>query len=91
MTQTAINSTPLPVGRGGAGDGVHLVDQLTRLDSGRMRAYRDNLAFYRGQQWTGTQRRRERRLVFNYAKALVDKSASYIMNGVRRPPSMAVV
>jgi hypothetical protein len=63
-------------------DNRALVEQLARADSGRMRAYRDNLAFYRGQQWTGTQRRRERRLVFNYAKALVDKSASYLMSGV---------
>ena len=64
-------------------DNRALVEQLARLDSGRMRAYRDNLAFYRGQQWAGTQRRRERRLVFNYAKALVDKAASYLMNGVQ--------
>ena len=64
-------------------DNRALVEQLARLDSGRMRAYRDNLAFYRGQQWAGSQRRRERRLVFNYAKALVDKAASYLMNGVQ--------
>ena len=64
-------------------DNRALVEQLARLDSGRMRAYRDNLAFYRGQQWAGTQRRRERRLVFNYAKALVDKAASYLMNGMQ--------
>jgi SPP1 Gp6-like portal protein len=59
-----------------------LVDQLARLDGSRMRAYRENLAFYQGQQWPGTPRRRERRLVFNYARALIDKAASYLMNGV---------
>jgi hypothetical protein len=59
-----------------------LVEGLARLDSARMRAYRENLAFYEGQQWSGTQRRRERRLVFNYAKTLVDKVASYLMSGV---------
>jgi len=64
-------------------DNRALVEHLARLDAGRMRAYRDNLAFYRGQQWAGVQRRRERRLVFNYAKALVDKAASYLMNGVQ--------
>ena len=58
------------------------IDQLTRLDSARLRSYRDNLAFYQGQQWPGTQRRRDRRLVFNYAKTLVDKTASYLMSGV---------
>ena len=59
-----------------------LIEQLSRLDSGRMRAYRDNLAFYQGQQWPGTQRRRERRLVFNYARAVIDKAASYLMGGL---------
>ena len=59
-----------------------LVDQLSRLDGGRLRAYRDNLAFYHGQQWAVAQRRRERRLVFNYAKAMIDKTASYLMSSV---------
>jgi hypothetical protein len=59
-----------------------LVEQLPRLDAARLRAYRENLAFYQGQQWPGGGRRRERRLVFNYAKTLVDKAASYLMGGV---------
>src|SRR5690606_34860663 len=59
-----------------------LVEHLPRLDGARMRAYRDNLAFYQGQQWPGTPRRRDRRLVFNYAKALIDKTASYLMSDV---------
>jgi hypothetical protein len=59
-----------------------LVEQLPRLDGTRMRAYRDNLSFYQGQQWATNGRRRERRLVFNYAKTLVDKVASYLMSGV---------
>jgi hypothetical protein len=63
-------------------DNSALVDQLARLDGARMRAYRENLSFYQGQQWPGTPRRRDRRLVFNYAKALIDKSASYVMSGV---------
>jgi hypothetical protein len=63
-------------------DNSALVDQLARLDGTRMRAYRENLSFYQGQQWPGTPRRRDRRLVFNYAKALIDKSASYVMSGV---------
>jgi hypothetical protein len=65
-----------------AANNQSLVDQLSRLDSGRLRAYRENLAFYQGQQWPGMQRRRERRLVFNYAKALIDKTASYLMSGL---------
>ncbi len=59
-----------------------IADQLSRLDGGRLRAYRENLAFYRGEQWPGGARRRERRLVFNYAKALIDKTASYVMSGM---------
>src|SRR6266545_1523879 len=58
-----------------------LVEQITRMDSARLRAYRESLAFYQGQQWPGIARRRERRLVFNYAKALIDKTASYLMSG----------
>ena len=63
-------------------DNSGLVQQLTRMEGERLRAYRENLAFYQGQQWPGNQRRRDRRLVFNYARALIDKSASYMMNGV---------
>jgi len=51
-------------------------------DAARLRAYRDNLAFYRGQQWSGPARRRERRLTFNYARAVIDKAASYLMSGL---------
>ena len=59
-----------------------LVEQLPRMDSARMRSYRENLAFYKGQQWPGNGRRRDRRLVLNYAKTLVDKASSYLMGGV---------
>jgi hypothetical protein len=69
--------------REAASDNGALVEQLARLDGNRLRGYRENLAFYQGQQWPGTQRRRDRRLVFNYARALIDKTASYLMNGVR--------
>jgi hypothetical protein len=51
------------------------------MDEDRMRCYRDNLAFYGGSQWPGRARRGERRLTFNYAKALVDKVTSYLLNG----------
>jgi hypothetical protein len=59
-----------------------LVEQLAKLDGARLRSYRENLAFYQGQQWPASPRRRERRLVFNYAKAVIDKVASYLMSGV---------
>jgi Phage portal protein, SPP1 Gp6-like len=59
-----------------------LVEQLSKLDGMRLRSYRENLAFYQGQQWPPSPRRRDRRLVFNYAKAVIDKVASYLMSGV---------
>ncbi|MBE0609983.1 MAG: portal protein, partial [Dehalococcoidia bacterium] len=62
------NATPLPV-------------LLQRLDEDRRSRYRDNLAFYQGSQWPGRPRRGERRLTFNYAKALVDKVTSYLLTG----------
>ncbi len=61
---------------------ANLIEQIGRMDGARLRAYRENLAFYQGQQWLGAARRRERRLVFNYAKALIDKTASYLMSGL---------
>jgi hypothetical protein len=60
-----------------------LPEQLRRMDGERMRSYADNLAFYNGDQWPASMlRSRNRRLVFNYAKAIVDKTASYLMSGM---------
>ena len=55
--------------------------RLQQMDDSRLRSYRDNLAFYQGQHWTGRARSGERRLTFNYAKALVEKVTSYLLNG----------
>lgn len=63
------------------GDTVALPAKLEGLDGERMRRYRQNLAFYRGQQWQTPARRGERRLTFNYARAFVDKVTSYLLNG----------
>ena len=59
-----------------------LPQQLATLDSERLRAYRENLEFYEGRQWTEPQRRRERRLTFNYARTVIEKTASYTMSGL---------
>jgi len=66
---------------GSNGRQLPLPQQLLRLDLSRLRDYRDNLEFYQGQQWLEP-RRRERRLTFNYAKAIIDKAASYVMSGL---------
>jgi hypothetical protein len=63
-------------------DEMTIPERLRRMDGARMRRYAEHLAFYRGDQWPATFRRGSRRLVFNYAKAIVDKTASYLMSGV---------
>ncbi len=52
---------------------------INRMDSERLRRYRDNLAFYNDTQWQGRARPGERRLTFNYAKVVVDKVTSYLL------------
>ena len=54
---------------------------LRQIDHDRLSRYRENLAFYAGGQWQGRARRGERRLTFNYAKALIDKVTSYLLGG----------
>lgn len=56
--------------------------QLARMDRDRMRRYTENLAFYNGEQWQSRATRGEKHLTFNYAKALVDKTTSYLMSGM---------
>lgn len=65
-----------------ANTNLTLPQQLNRMDSDRLRAYRENLDFYNGSQWQGYSRGRERRLTFNYAKVVVDKVTSYLMSGL---------
>jgi hypothetical protein len=62
--------------------GPNLPQTLARLDTDRLRRYREALDFYHGRQWTGTPRRRERRLTFNYARTIVEKVTSYLMTGL---------
>jgi hypothetical protein len=59
-----------------------LPEQLRRMDAPRLRRYAEHLAFYAGDQWPPMIRRTSRRLVFNYAKAIVDKTASYLTTGM---------
>jgi hypothetical protein len=51
---------------------------LDGRDIERMNRYRTYLDFYSGQQWTGRRRAGETRLTFNYARTLIQKSASYL-------------
>lgn len=54
---------------------------LRQLDFDRFARYREHLAFYLGQHWSGRPRRGERRLTFNYARAVVDKVTGYLLAG----------
>jgi hypothetical protein len=47
-------------------------------DEARFRRYAEALAFWQGEQWSERARRGETRLVFNYARTLVRKVASYV-------------
>lgn len=58
-----------------------IIDEIRTMDAERMRRYADHLAFYGGEQWPAMARRQSRRLVFNYARAIIDKTASYLLSG----------
>jgi hypothetical protein len=62
-------------------NGMPFPQQIARQDLARLRAYRENLDFYHGAQWLEPRRGRERRLTFNYAKTIVEKTASYVISG----------
>ena len=66
-----------------ARDAQTIPQQIAKRDLGRRQGYADLLGFYQGNQWPRPLRRRDRRLVFNYAKAFVEKTASYLMSGMR--------
>ena len=63
-------------------ENLTLPQRVARMDADRLRSHRQNLEFYRGSQWPGPRRRNERRLVFNYARVLVEKLTSYLVNGM---------
>ncbi len=54
--------------------------ELPQMDRVRFNRYRQNLEFYRGNQWS--ERSRSRQLVFNYTRTAVDKITSYLMQGM---------
>jgi len=54
------------------------VAALSQLDRRRFGAYKFNLDFYNGAQWPGSSKNRQ--LVFNYAKIVIDKVTSYLLS-----------
>ncbi len=65
-----------------------LAGWLENQDTERRNRYREYLAFYQGEQWTGRRRAGETRLTFNYARILTRKTVSYLMP---RPATFNVV
>jgi hypothetical protein len=64
-------------------DTMTIPQQIRQMDAHRLRRYAENLAFYGGDQWPANMlRQKNRRLVFNYAKAIVDKTTSYLVSGL---------
>jgi hypothetical protein len=64
-------------------DTMTIPQQVRQMDGDRLRRYAENLAFYGGDQWPANMlRQKNRRLVFNYAKAIVDKTTSYLVSGL---------
>ena len=59
-----------------------ITQTLRTRDADRLRRYASHLAFYSGDQWPSVNRARARRLVFNYARAIIDKTASYLVTGL---------
>jgi hypothetical protein len=58
-------------------------EQIRQMDAARLRRYGEHLAFYGGDQWpASTLRQKNRRLVFNYAKTIIDKTTSYLVSGL---------
>ena len=55
---------------------------LKTIDRDRLRRYTEYIDFYNGTQWTGTAKRNERRLTFNYAKVNTDKITSYLLSSL---------
>jgi hypothetical protein len=66
-----------------------LPELLKGMDKDRRAAYDTNLEFFKGNQWSGARDRRQRRLVLNYARVLVEKVTSYVMGGMRMEVSPA--
>lgn len=62
--------------------GASPIAQIAGMDRQRLREYQQQLDFYAGRQWPVQRRNlRARRLTLNYARTLVDKAASFLLQG----------
>ncbi len=65
-------------------DSAAIAKSLNRVDAARRRRYATDLDFYGGLQWVGQgpARRRARRLVLNYVRAVIAKTAAFTLKGM---------
>lgn len=63
--------------------GASIPRAIEGRDLDRLRRYRDYLEYYDGRRGAPPAGRRERALSFNYARAIVEKSASYLVSAHR--------
>lgn len=62
---------------------VPLPSILAQRDTDRLRRYREYLDYHEGRRGAPPRRGRERALVFNYARSIVEKGASYLVTDHR--------
>ncbi len=61
------------------GTDTPLPRQISGRDAGRLRRYREYLEYHEGRRGGAPRRRGERVLIFNYARSIVEKGASYLV------------
>lgn len=76
--------TSAPVAAGAGAAGTHGTDAplprlLARRDEARLRRYREYLDYHEGRRGGPARRGRERTLLFNYARTIVEKGAAYLV------------
>ena len=90
MTSAPVRPSRSP----GTVEEVPLPSVLAQRDTDRLRRYREYLDYHEGRRGAPPRRGRERALVFNYARSIVEKGASYLVTehrpGVIAAPSDGV-
>ncbi|HJM75920.1 MAG TPA: hypothetical protein QGI71_08710 [Dehalococcoidia bacterium] len=81
-TNHAANGAARATGEGAASEVVAPL-QLDGIDRERRRRYREHLDWYEGKRGAPPVRGRDRALNFNYARAVVEKGAAYLVTDHR--------
>ena len=76
---TVPSTTAFATSHGGLASEQPLPALLAERDLDRLRRYREYLQYYEGTRGAPPRQGRERALSFNYARAIVEKGASYLV------------